>query len=74
MTVPGRPAGSSLLRAALGAAARGWHVFPCVPGGKRPALRDNWQQLATTDPARILRCGPGCPSTSASAAAPAAWS
>jgi hypothetical protein len=36
-------------------AARGWHVFPCVPGGKRPALRDNWQQLATTDPARIFR-------------------
>jgi hypothetical protein len=55
MTMPGRPAGSSLLRAALSAAARGWHVFPCVPGGKRPALRDNWQQLATTDPARVLR-------------------
>ena len=53
--MPGRPAGSSLLRAALSAAARGWHVFPCVPGGKRPALRDNWQQLATTDPARVLR-------------------
>jgi hypothetical protein len=55
MTIPGRPAGSSLLRAALSAAARGWHVFPCVPGGKQPALRDNWRQLATTDPARILR-------------------
>jgi len=55
MTSPGRPAGSSLMHAALGAAGRGWHVFPCVPGGKRPALRDNWQQLATTDPGRILR-------------------
>jgi len=55
MTPASRPADSSLLRAALGAAARGWHVFPCAPGGKRPALRDNWQQLATTDPARILR-------------------
>jgi len=55
MTSPGRPAGCSLLRAALSLAARSWHVFPCVPGGKQPALRDNWQQLATTDPARILR-------------------
>jgi hypothetical protein len=55
MTSPSRPAGSSLLRAALCLAARGWHVFPCVPGGKRPALRDNWQRLASTDPARILR-------------------
>jgi hypothetical protein len=26
----------------------GWHVFPCAPGGKRPALRGNWQDLATT--------------------------
>jgi hypothetical protein len=48
-------ADSSLLHAALSLATRDWHVFPCVPGGKRPALRDNWQQLATTDPARILR-------------------
>jgi hypothetical protein len=28
-------------------------VFPCVPGGKRPALRGNWQDLATSDPDRI---------------------
>jgi hypothetical protein len=26
----------------------GWHVFPCAVGGKRPALRGNWQDLATT--------------------------
>jgi len=26
----------------------GWHVFPCVADGKRPALRGNWQDLATT--------------------------
>lgn len=44
-----------LLRAALSLAARGWHVFPAAPGGKRPALRDSWQQLATTDTARIGR-------------------
>jgi Bifunctional DNA primase/polymerase, N-terminal len=37
-----------LLRFALAAAGAGWHVFPCAPGGKRPALRGNWQELATT--------------------------
>ena len=44
-----------LLRAALAMAARGWHVFPCVADGKRPVLRGNWQQHATTDPDRIRR-------------------
>jgi hypothetical protein len=44
-----------LLRPALSMAARGWHVFPCAPGTKRPALQENWQQIATTDPARIRR-------------------
>jgi hypothetical protein len=43
------------LRAALCLAARGWHVFPCMIGGKRPALHGNWQDLATTDPAAIRR-------------------
>ncbi|MGW5332455.1 bifunctional DNA primase/polymerase [Streptomyces bauhiniae] len=57
-----------LLRAALDAAARGWHVFPLRPGGKRPALHGEqscprtgecaaghvkWEQRATTDPDRI---------------------
>ena len=42
-----------LLRSALSLAERGWHVFPCVPGGKRPALRGSWQGRATTEPARI---------------------
>jgi hypothetical protein len=41
------------LGSALAAADAGWHVFPCAPGSKRPALRDNWQDLATTDPGRI---------------------
>jgi hypothetical protein len=36
------------LRSALDAALRGWHVFPCAVGGKRPALRGSWQELATT--------------------------
>jgi Bifunctional DNA primase/polymerase, N-terminal len=42
-----------LLRSALAAARRGWHVFPCAAGGKRPALRGNWQDLATTSADQI---------------------
>ena len=44
---------SALLRSALAAAVHGWHVFPCAVGGKRPALRGNWQDLATTSPDQI---------------------
>jgi hypothetical protein len=43
----------ALLRSALAAARLGWHVFPCVTDGKRPALRGNWRDLATTSPAQI---------------------
>ena len=53
--VDGPQAGSTLLRHALAIAARGWHVFPCAIDGKRPALRENWQHVATTDRARIYR-------------------
>ncbi|MFF8917881.1 bifunctional DNA primase/polymerase [Streptomyces sp. NPDC015032] len=57
-----------LLTAALGAAARGWHVFPLRSGTKRPALHGEaacprtgpcstghlkWEDRATTDPDRI---------------------
>lgn len=57
-----------LLRAALDAAARGWHVHPLRPGSKAPALHGEtacprtgdcasghrkWEQRATTYPDRI---------------------
>jgi len=45
--------GPWLLSSALAAAGLGWHVFPCAPGSKRPALKGNWQDLATTDADRI---------------------
>ena len=42
-----------LVRSALTAAQRGWYVFPCAVGEKRPALRGNWQDLATTSTEQI---------------------
>ncbi len=59
-----------MLRHALAAAERGWHVFPLRPGTKRPALHGEarcprtgacagghvkWEDRATTDPERITR-------------------
>lgn len=56
---------------ALACAARGWPVFPLVPGGKAPALHGyarcpragacaaghvGWERRATTDPEVIERC------------------
>jgi hypothetical protein len=46
-------AATALLRSALASAMLGWHVFPCATGAKRPALRGNWQDLATTSPDQI---------------------
>src|SRR5215472_4160033 len=44
---------AGLVSSALAAADLGWHVFPCSPGSKRPALRESWQDIATTDPDQI---------------------
>ncbi|GLZ28124.1 hypothetical protein Lesp02_03140 [Lentzea sp. NBRC 105346] len=40
------------LAAALAAAARGWPVIPCYPYSKFP-VPDDWDTVATTDPAQI---------------------
>ncbi|MFA7765392.1 bifunctional DNA primase/polymerase [Streptomyces sp. NRRL S-448] len=49
------PDSHGLAVAAQAAAAAGWHVFPLIPGDKRPAIR-NWPERATIDPRRIARC------------------
>lgn len=50
------PTPGTLVRYALAAAARGWHVFPLAPHDKPPVKGlTNWQQAATTDPATIRR-------------------
>lgn len=47
---------TALLDWALYLATMGWPVFPLRPGTKRqPAVKD-WENRATTDPARIRRC------------------
>ncbi|GAA2627979.1 bifunctional DNA primase/polymerase [Streptomyces vastus] len=50
-----QPRPSEQLTSALDAASRGWHVFPLIPGDKRPAVRD-WETRATVDRHRITRC------------------
>lgn len=43
-----------LLQAALQYASFGWHVFPCKPFTKFPAM-DGYSQAATVDPHQIIR-------------------
>ncbi len=45
---------NALLEAALSYATRGWHVFPCLPGGKLPLTVHGWKD-ATLDQAVIER-------------------
>jgi hypothetical protein len=48
----GLPDGKPLLRAALEYATRGWHVFPCRPRSKEPAIARGFYS-ATTNPETI---------------------
>ncbi|WP_084549746.1 bifunctional DNA primase/polymerase [Actinomadura rifamycini] len=52
---PSRPDAGVLVRYALAAAARGWHVFPVAPGDKEPPRGVRWSKVATTDPDKIRR-------------------
>ncbi|MER6289147.1 bifunctional DNA primase/polymerase [Streptomyces sviceus] len=61
--------GSAQLAAALDAASRDWHVFPLIPNGKRPCIRD-WETRATTDRERIVRCWTHAPYNVGIAAGP----
>lgn len=44
--------------AAAELARRGWYVFPCLPGTKRPAPA-RWEQRACADPEKVARFWPG---------------
>jgi hypothetical protein len=48
------PAHRARLAGWLDLAARGWHLFPVLPGRKQPAIA-RWEQRATTDPETIMR-------------------
>ena len=43
---------SALGQAALEYAEKNWYVFPCVPGDKRPLIRDNFK-LSSVEPSQI---------------------
>jgi Bifunctional DNA primase/polymerase, N-terminal len=49
--------GCNTLDAAVSAARRGWSVFPCRPGDKRPAV-PSWEQRACSDPERVAQHWP----------------
>lgn len=52
---------STMLEAALAYAARGWHVFPLLPGSKFPFKDSNGLNDATTDPELIKACWSAVP-------------
>lgn len=49
---------SRVLDEALALASLGWHVFPLIPGGNTPAIKE-WEQRATTDLEHITRAWSG---------------
>ncbi|WP_435272196.1 bifunctional DNA primase/polymerase [Streptomyces parvulus] len=61
-TTQGSPAAtagpSRVLDEALAVASLGWHVFPLIPSGNTPAIKE-WEQQATTDLDRITRAWTG---------------
>ncbi|MEU8350287.1 bifunctional DNA primase/polymerase [Streptomyces sp. NPDC048845] len=63
------PGASALPCTALAAVERGWHVFPLIPGDKRPAIT-SWETRATIDPDRIARCWSHAPYNVGIAAGP----
>lgn len=46
-------------RTALGLAELGFDVFPLLPNQKTPALSDNWKDVASRDPDRIVKLWSG---------------
>jgi hypothetical protein len=44
--------------AAVAAAQRGWRIFPCLPGDKRPAIT-SWESRASADPEHITHAWDG---------------
>jgi Bifunctional DNA primase/polymerase, N-terminal len=50
--------GPALHVGATALAAHGWHVFPCLRGGKRPAVKDDWEQRASADLGLVRRYWP----------------
>lgn len=61
--IPGTVASGATARCntrdgAVAAARRGWAAFPCRPGGKLPAVPDDWEGRACADPDRVARFWP----------------
>ncbi len=54
------PVDNPLLQAALAYAARGWPVFPCEPGNKKPLTAHGFKN-ASTDAATIEEWWARCP-------------
>jgi hypothetical protein len=56
------------VEAALAYAARGWHVYPCIPRSRTPFRGSHGYKDATTDPALIKKWWGDCPQATVSIA------